>query len=155
MPVGPYDNGRRRERSRNRSISRRLGRLSRNMLPSRRGRTPKQPFTDQFVERGHESPNRWQPKRQGRRWQKLLCQTDERACRALFWRLVGQPPQENREVDEIEKTAESVRHRRLWRIRCSCHGILEDLLHAHSRERRAFREDAIIGVADQDRDERT
>ena len=118
-----------------RSISRRLGRLNRNTVPVLShcdGGTAKQPFTDQFIESDHESPNRWEPKRQSRRGKELIGQGHQSVGRALLWRLVEEPPQEHREVDEIKKTAQCPSYRGLRGIRCARNGILEDLLGAHS-----------------------
>ena len=104
--------------------------------------------------RQHEPPDRRKTKAERRRRQKLLRQQHKCRRRALMGTLVEQPPQQHRQMNEVEQPPECGRERR---FRCICRaddGLLEDVLDAVPRERRARGKHALLGIADQHRSER-
>src|SRR4051812_36605341 len=98
---------------------------------SRCGRTAEQPFSNELVDLDHESSNRCQPEGQRRRWQEPCGQRDERCGRTLSGGLVEKPPEEHREVHQIEETAQRGGQRRLRRVCRMGNRLLEDLLDPH------------------------
>src|SRR5262245_31082606 len=155
MPIGPYDNGKSLESTRNRSMAGGDGRRAKNMMPSRRHWTADERVANELVDGDHKPANGRHAQRESDRWQELLSEYDQRVGCTLVCALVQQPPQEHRQMHEIQEAAEGFSERRFRRIGGSGNRVLEHALHAQTGERRTRRKNTFFRIANQDRRQRT
>ena len=146
-PIGPYETGRFCESRRKQSMAAGAGRRVKNMTPQVVATLPDSPSrinsSNPITKRGIAGSRNTRG-----RGQQLLRQRDQRRGRALPGGPVQEPPQEHRQVDQIEQAAERCvfsalghRSRRLPppRTRAAPGG----------RERRAFRKHPVFLVTDE------